>query len=42
VPALDAGHCADFKLGHTRFLRDPGLEWVHAIVSVEALVELPQ
>ena len=39
---LPAGaNCIDFRLTHTRFLRDPGNEWAHGVVTVEALVELP-
>lgn len=41
APVLDAGRCADFRFAHARFLRDPGNEWGHGIVTVEALVELP-
>lgn len=41
APTLDAGRCIDFCITHTRHLRDPGNEWGHSVVTVEALVELP-
>lgn len=40
-PALDGAACADFRITRTRFMRDPGNEWAHGVVTAEALVELP-
>lgn len=40
-PALDGGHCVDLHIAHTRFMRDPGNEWGHAVMTIEAVVELP-
>lgn len=41
APMLGAGRCIDFRIFHTRHTRDPGNEWGHSVVTVEALVELP-
>lgn len=30
----------DFKINSTRFIRDPGLEHSHAVINIEALLEL--
>lgn len=37
--AMPAGlHCADARVSQTRFLRDPGGEMSHGVVTVEALI----
>lgn len=37
--AMPAGlHCADARVSQTRFLRDPGGEYSHGVVTVDALI----
>jgi hypothetical protein len=42
-PSIEGYHVTDWKVTGTRFLRDPGGEYGHAITSIEALLnEAPQ
>ncbi|WP_311028218.1 DUF3168 domain-containing protein [Mesorhizobium koreense] len=42
-PSIDGFHVVDWKMTGTRFLRDPGGEYGHAITSIEVLLnEAPQ
>lgn len=39
-PALEAGfHCVDCRVSSQRFLRDPGGEFSHGVVTIDALVQ---
>ena len=36
---LDGGTVTDFRISHSRFMRDPGGELQHAVVTAEALIQ---
>lgn len=38
---LGVGQCLDVRVEGTRYMRDPGGEHSHAIVTIETVVELP-